>query len=72
MSNIMSFTLQEMIDDYYESKLEADACEKLLLLGEDARLRCRLNVNRQIMSAIDDEFVRRGEERPWANNAKEV
>ena len=65
MKLISKIPTQELANDYYESLIEAKACEKLALSASTEAGRQRLEeravTNRQIMRIIAQELTRRGE-----------
>ena len=54
MANLSKIPLDELVDDYYASLMDAKACERLGL--ED-----RAETNRKIMEDTEQELERRGE-----------
>lgn len=54
MSDIADIPTDEMVEDYYASKMDADTCERIGILE-------RAEVNRKIMAKIRTELERRGE-----------
>ena len=62
MADLSTFTTDEMVDDWYASRSDAETCEKAIALDVDyPDLEYRATTNRKIMAMIEEELERRGE-----------
>ena len=65
MTDLSKIPAAELVDDYYASKLDKKACEKLAVAASKERreyMASRAEKNGQIMETIRQELERRGEE----------
>jgi hypothetical protein len=65
MSYLATIPYKELVEDYYASKMDKEAMERLAGITRDPTLQERIEGNARIMEVIDAEFDRRGIVPPW-------